>query len=91
MQGADLEDEPKIMLAKPPLQSGRRARRSKRYMSNLGIASWPAPKRWHTDDVAMQKPAAMASRTALSMRSQLLSAHPKQAPGANLVPRPTTV
>jgi len=57
---------PRIMLASPSSQTGRRARRKTSQTSKPALSYLLAPKRWHTEAVAVQKLAAGASRTAFS-------------------------
>jgi len=61
---------PRIMLASPASQIGRRASRKMSQMSTPaapGRLAFLAPRRWHTEDVAVQKLAARASEIALSI------------------------
>src|SRR5271156_2203925 len=61
---------PRIMLANPASQIGRRASRKMSQMSTPaapGLLAFLAPRRWHTEDVAVQKLAARASKIALSI------------------------
>src|SRR6266567_4283606 len=55
------------MLAMPISQTGRRARRKTSQTSKAAVLSLLAPRRWHTEAVAVQKLAAMASRSAFSI------------------------
>ena len=64
--------KPRIMLATPSSQTGRRARRRTSQTSKPAVSWLLAPKRWQTDAVAVQKLAAVASRTAFSI-SRLLT------------------
>jgi hypothetical protein len=64
------EAEDLIMLASPASQIGRRASRKMSQMSTPaapGRLAFLAPRRWHTEDVAVQKLAARASKIALSV------------------------
>jgi hypothetical protein len=51
----------------PISQTGRRARRKTSQTSKAAVLSLLAPRRWHTEAVAVQKLAAMASRSAFSI------------------------
>src|SRR5580698_3295034 len=60
---------PRIMLASPASQIGRRASRKISQISKPVVwAAACAPSRWHTDEVAVHRLATMASGIALSMR-----------------------
>src|SRR5271166_238795 len=54
------------MLATPSSQTGRRARRKTSQTSKPVVSLLLAPRRWHTEAVAVHKLAAMASRIAFS-------------------------
>ena len=58
---------PRIMLATPSSQIGRRARRNTSQTSKPAVSLLLAPMRWHTEAVAVQKLAATASRIAFSI------------------------
>ena len=58
---------PRIMLAMPSSQIGRRARRKMSHTSKPVVWLSLAPLRWHSDEVAVHKHAATASRIALSI------------------------
>src|SRR5260370_7279790 len=63
------------MLAMPSSQTGWRARRKMSPTSKPAISYLLAPRRWHTEAVAVQKLAAMASRIAFSISRLLISLH----------------
>jgi hypothetical protein len=58
---------PPIMLAMPSSQTGRRARRNMSRASKPVVWMLLAPMRWHTEDVAVQRLAATASKIAVSI------------------------
>ena len=62
---------PTIMLAMPSSQAGRRARRTTSPASKPAAWLLLAPMRWHTEDVAVHKLAATASRIAVSITLSL--------------------
>src|ERR1700683_4779113 len=74
---------PRIMLASPASQIGRRASRKMSQMSTPaapGLLAFLAPRRWHTEDVAVQKLAARASGIALSIFPHSASPVASQSP-----------
>jgi hypothetical protein len=62
---------PRIMLAMPSSQTGRRARRMTSPASKAAVWLLLAPLRWHTEDIAVHKLAATASKIAFSISLSL--------------------
>jgi len=65
---------PRIMLATPRSQIGLRARRNTSLASKLAGSLPLAPRRWHTEAVAVHKLAATASMIAVSIGPHFTSA-----------------
>src|ERR1700735_3935670 len=68
----------------PASQTGRRARRTMSPRPNPSTGVVLAPRRWHTEDVAVHRPAATASSIALSIYLRPLNSRQARAftPGA---------